>query len=146
MAEVILMDFLSAGTADFPIIFVNNRKALRTRLRCWLYIIQRDQVSQLDPLFTREFFGARCQRSTNFAGDIFPVADIGREQVPQLFPPLRKSVLHNLAKKFVIGNPDLPFVAWCEANNRRGDLGLEQKPSAEFFGDTRRGDEVAVAR
>src|SRR5438477_6765485 len=124
MAEVILMDLRSGSSADFPIIFVNNRKALWTRLRCWLCIMRGDQVSQLDPLFTRELFGARCQRSTNFAGDIFPVADIGREQVPQLFPPLRKSVLHNLAKKFVIGNSDLPFVAWRETNNRRGDLGL----------------------
>ena len=60
---------------------------------------------------------------------------IGREQVPQLFPPLRKSVLHNLAKKFVIGNPDLPFVAWCEPNNRRGDLGLRNKNRPRNFSE-----------
>ena len=79
MAEVILMDFLAGSSADFLIIFVDNRKPLRTLIRPRLPILRRDQVSKLDPLFTRELFGTRCQRGTNFFGSVFPVADVCRK-------------------------------------------------------------------
>ena len=140
MAEVILMDFLSASTADSRS-FSSTIGKRSGPACCWLYLISAIRLSSSIHC-SRELFGA-LSAGTNFAGDIFPVPT-SAAAVPQLFPPLRKSVLHNLAKicnrKF-----RLPFVAWRETNNRRGDLRLRNKKSAGF-GDTRRGDEVAVAR